>query len=98
MTAETGNHAVAAEDPEARMQIGPAFKDAAIAALVAFGLFAPIMGFRTIQLGGRIVLDQNWMSVAWAVGIVFFGRLAVRLFWNPMRVRRRGKIASPAVT
>lgn len=95
MTAETGTTLA---PPSNRPDFAAALKDAAIAGLIAFGLFAPIMGLRTVQTGGRIVLLENWTSVAWAVGIVFFGRLFLHLVWQPMRASRAARPASPAVT
>ncbi|RXF72998.1 high-affinity branched-chain amino acid ABC transporter permease LivM [Hansschlegelia zhihuaiae] len=67
-----------------------ALKDAAITALIAFGLAAPMMGLVTVQVGGDLALEQHWDRVAWAVGIVFVGRLILNLtLWRPGRVRTK---------
>jgi branched-chain amino acid transport system permease protein len=80
----------ASEGP-ATSRIISAVTDAAIAALVALVLFAPLMGLRTQQHSGGIVLQPNWTSVAWAVGIVFVGRLFLRLtVWRTRPVPRAG--------
>jgi branched-chain amino acid transport system permease protein len=58
----------------------PAVKQAAFAALVTFGLCIPIVAWGTRQdLNNRLVLDPRWDAVAWAVAIVFVGRLLVAL-------------------
>lgn len=60
--------------------LGPALKDAAFAALVTFGLCIPIVAYGTRQdMSNRLVLDPRWDAVAWAVAIVFVGRLLVAL-------------------
>ncbi len=58
----------------------PALKEAAFAALVTFGLCIPIVAWETQQdLNNRLVLNPRWDAVAWAVAIVFVGRLLVSL-------------------
>jgi branched-chain amino acid transport system permease protein len=67
-----------------------ALKDAVVTALIAFGLAAPMMGLVTVQVGGDLGLEQHWDRVAWAVGIVFVGRLILNLtLWRPGRVRTK---------
>lgn len=55
-------------------------KDAAVGALVAFGLFAMLIGMKTEVGIGGLSIEYRWSAVAIAVGIVFFGRLALNLF------------------
>jgi branched-chain amino acid transport system permease protein len=60
--------------------LGPALKEAAFAALITFGLCIPIVAYGTRQdINNRLVLDARWDAVAWAVVIVFVGRLLVAL-------------------
>ncbi len=60
--------------------LGPALKEAAFAALITFGLCIPIVAWGTRQdMNNRLVLDPRWDAVAWAVAIVFVGRLLVTL-------------------
>jgi branched-chain amino acid transport system permease protein len=69
--------------------LGPALKEAAFAALVTFGLCIPIIAWETQQdLNNRLVLNPRWDAVAWAVAIVFIGRLLVAL--NKQRRARGG--------
>jgi branched-chain amino acid transport system permease protein len=58
----------------------PALKEAAFAALVTLGLCIPIIAYGTRQdLNNRLILDPRWDAVAWAVALVFLGRLLVAL-------------------
>lgn len=60
--------------------LAPALKEAAFAALITFGLCIPIIAWGTRQdLNNRLILDARWDAVAWAVAIVFVGRLLVTL-------------------
>jgi branched-chain amino acid transport system permease protein len=52
-----------------------AAKDALLAGLVAFGLFAPVVGLVTVQnMANRLVLETRWPVVAAMVAIVIVGR------------------------
>ncbi|MBV9079124.1 MAG: high-affinity branched-chain amino acid ABC transporter permease LivM [Methylobacteriaceae bacterium] len=80
--APTGDAALATdrEAAPARVDLGAAFKDAALAALVTLGLAFPILALRTREgPTGGLILDQRWGLVAIACGIVFAVRLALRL-------------------
>jgi branched-chain amino acid transport system permease protein len=63
--------------------LGATLKDAAIAALVAFGLFSLIVGFRSESgtTGALELLGRPW-TLAVLVGLVFAGRLAVVLLYR----------------
>ncbi|MBR0670121.1 high-affinity branched-chain amino acid ABC transporter permease LivM [Neoroseomonas soli] len=62
-----------------------ALKDAVLTALIALGLFAPIVGLRTdVSPTGGLMLRQRWGDVAILVGLAFAGRLAL-LAWRAMR-------------
>jgi branched-chain amino acid transport system permease protein len=78
-------HAVAERRPtaEAGHVLVAALKDAAIAALIAFGLFSLILGFRT-ETGpiGALELIPRPALLASAVGLVFIGRLAAVLLYH----------------
>ena len=65
--------------------LAAAAKDAAITALVALGLFIPIVGLRTdVGPSGGLVLRQRWGDVAILVALAFGLRLAL-LAWRAMR-------------
>lgn len=71
-----------------------ALKDAALTALVALGLFIPMVGLRTdVGPTGELVLRQRWGDVAILVGLAFAGRLAM-LAWRA--ARPEAKPPSPA--
>ncbi|MBP0466524.1 high-affinity branched-chain amino acid ABC transporter permease LivM [Roseomonas sp. PWR1] len=62
-----------------------AVKDAAITALVALGLFIPIVGLRTdVSSAGTLHLRARWGDVAILVALAFAGRLAL-LTWRGLR-------------
>ncbi|MFJ5369349.1 high-affinity branched-chain amino acid ABC transporter permease LivM [Bosea sp. CER48] len=68
-----------------------ALKEAGFAALVTLGLCIPIVAWGTRQnMDNVLVLDPRWDAVAWAVGIVFIGRLLVAL---RQQGRKDGKAA-----
>jgi branched-chain amino acid transport system permease protein len=67
-----------------------ALKDAGIAALIAFGVAAPMMGLRTVQGQGGLTLNPRFDTVAIAVAAVFVGRLLLNLLWQ-----RRTAISVP---
>jgi len=87
-----------------------ALKDAAITALIALGLFAPIVGLRTdVGQTGELILRQRWGDVAILVGLAFAGRLAL-LGWRRYRgepkppsaarteaIRRAGTFVAPVL-
>ena len=58
-----------------------ALRDAGLAALVAFGLFVPLVGLRTdVSPTGGLFLRTRWIDVAIVCGIVFLGRLVLTLW------------------
>jgi branched-chain amino acid transport system permease protein len=75
--------------------VASAVRDAAIATLVAFGLFVAMVGLRTdVAPTGALMLRQRWGEVALLCGLVFAGRLLVSL-WG---VRPHSIGASPALS
>ncbi|MGJ3262174.1 MAG: DUF3382 domain-containing protein, partial [Salinarimonas sp.] len=75
--------------PVGGIDVAHVLKDAVFSAIIALGLFGVIMGLKTEQAPGGLVLEQNWERVIWAVGIVFVGRLVLNLtIWR----RPGGKI------
>ncbi|HYF07284.1 MAG TPA: high-affinity branched-chain amino acid ABC transporter permease LivM [Acetobacteraceae bacterium] len=86
-----------------------AVKDAAITALIAAGLFIPMVGLRTdVGPSGGLVLRERWGAVAILVVLAFAGRLGM-LYWRALRgeaprvpsrrreemMRRAGKAVAP---
>jgi branched-chain amino acid transport system permease protein len=66
-----------------------ALKDAAIAALLAFGLFLPLIGLRTTQdMRNELTLETRWPLLLALVAIVAAGSLANSLVITPWRARR----------
>ncbi|MBP0445526.1 high-affinity branched-chain amino acid ABC transporter permease LivM [Roseomonas sp. SSH11] len=69
-------------------------RDAGIAALVALGLFVPLVGLRTDvgPMGGGLIIRTRWADVAILVALVFAGRLALNL-WESFRPERKPQTA-----
>ena len=59
-------------------------RDAALSALVAFGLFGPMIGLKTEVGVAAIELTYRPIAVLIAVALVFFGRLGL-LAWKSTR-------------
>jgi branched-chain amino acid transport system permease protein len=63
--------------------VARALKDALATALILLCLTAPLIGLRSQQAGGTLVLGQNWEPVLWIMAIGFAGRLLLNLtLWN----------------
>jgi len=74
---------------EKRIDIARALKDAALAGLLAFGLFLPLIGFQTVtNMRNELVLDTRWPLLLVFVAIVAGGRLLFALLIVPWRARR----------
>ena len=87
---------MAAEPPNAprrgTLTLAGSLRDAGIAALVAFALFGPIVGMRTVTgRANNLTLPYEWLQVAVIVAAVFFGRLLLQHFvWNTNRPKKAG--------
>ena len=75
-----------------RLEFVGAVKDAGIAAVLAFGLFLPLIGLRTTQdIRNELTLDTRWPLLFTLVGIVAAGSLVNSLVIAPWRARRAAK-------
>jgi branched-chain amino acid transport system permease protein len=72
-----------------------ALRDALLSAIVALGLFGPIVGLVTTNGDRGLSLDPRPIATAVVVGLVFFGRLLV-LSWRG-RTRREATAANRAL-
>lgn len=61
-------------------KVAASFKDAVIAALIAFALFSFIIGLKTETKPGGLELTQRWDLVAILVAVIFAGRFLLNLF------------------
>ena len=66
--------------------MNPALRDAGISALVALGLFGPMIGLRTESNGGPLYLVGRPALLILTVALVFAGRLAILTFRQPRNV------------
>jgi branched-chain amino acid transport system permease protein len=79
------------------VNVADAVKDAAIAAAIAFGLFLPLIGFRTVQdMRNELVLETRWPLLFAMVGIIAAARLLGSLVVAPWLAERRARPATPA--
>src|SRR5664279_4517986 len=83
-----------------RSKLKRAFTDAGITALLAFGLFLPLIAFETEQdIRNELILTTRWPLFFAIVGIVGFGRLFYSLTlepWLRQRALRPAAVAQPA--
>src|ERR1700730_4810305 len=85
---------MSAETQISRVDVVRALRDAGWTALLAFGLFLPLIGFQTVQnINRELVLDTRFGLLAIFVAIVAGGRLTYSLVIAPWRARA---VARPA--
>src|SRR5581483_2135181 len=73
-----------------------ALKEAGLAAIVAFALALPLVGFETADEGGSVVVRTRFDWVAIGVAAVFVGRLVLALWpaeWKLHQKRERRHVA-----
>ncbi|MCK8783920.1 high-affinity branched-chain amino acid ABC transporter permease LivM [Roseomonas sp. NAR14] len=63
--------------PRAAAPVAGALREAGLAALVALGLFGPMVGLRTEPGAGGLMLVQRWPTVALLCAMVFVGRFGL---------------------
>jgi branched-chain amino acid transport system permease protein len=81
--------------PAPRADLLRALKDAGLAALLAFALFLPLIGFKTVQnMRNELALETRWPLLFTFVAIVGLGRLFYLLVLAP-RLARRSRSATP---
>ena len=79
-----------------RVDLTRALRDAGVTALVAFGLFLPLIGLQTVtNFRNDLILITRWPLLLATVGIVGFGRLAYSLAIEPRLSTRRLRRAHP---
>jgi branched-chain amino acid transport system permease protein len=79
-----------ANGPQSRsVDVARALRDAGLTALIAFGLFLPLIGFLTVQdVSNNLILTTRWPLLLSIVAVVGVGRLAYALLIEP-RVKQR---------
>ena len=83
--------------PLSRLDVGRALRDAGWTALLAFGLFLPLIGFRTVQnISRELVLDTRFGLLAIFIAIVAAGRLVYSLVLAPWLARAAARSAPTA--
>src|SRR5436190_22951422 len=75
-----------------RTDIAHALKESAVAGLIAFGLFLPLIGFHAVQdIRNELVLETRWPLLAAFVILTMAGRLFGCLVVTPWRERRAAR-------
>src|SRR5262249_4095402 len=84
--------------PAKRVETARALRDAGVTALLAFGLFLPLVGFQTVtDVRNDLILITRWPLLFTVVAIVGVGRLAYSLGIEPwLRERALRPSAEPA--
>ena len=78
--------------------LAAALRDAGLTALIAFGLFLPLVGFHAVQsFRNELILATRWPLLLAITAIVGIGRLVVSLFIAPRIKRRAMRPAATAV-
>jgi branched-chain amino acid transport system permease protein len=90
---EKADASSAAFTASAKATLAGAFKDAGVAALIAFGLFLPLIGFHAVQnIRNELALETRFPLLAAVVGAVAAGRL----LFSFATAWRRGRRQFPA--
>ncbi len=75
--------------PEKRVDLARALRDAGVTALLAFGLFLPLIGFQTItDIRNNLILTTRWPLLFAIVAAVGVGRLVYSLVVEPWLQQR----------
>ena len=83
---------VEARQSQTRNDLAHALKDAGASALIAFGLFLPLIGFHAVQdIRNELVLETRWPLLAAFVILTMAGRLFGCLVVTPWRERRAAR-------
>src|SRR5271157_1847899 len=83
--------------PAKRVDAVRALRDAGFTALLAFGLFLPLIGFQTIvDFHNNLVLNTRWPLLFSIVAVVGVGRLAYSLVAEPWLQQRKLRPAAAA--
>src|SRR5258707_10588278 len=87
-----------ASPPASRVDLARALRQTAITALIAFGLFLPLIGFNTVQnIRNELVLETRWLLLLAIVAIIAglpFLHLVVVAPLRAERARTRSRPAS----
>ena len=72
-----------------RVDVARALREAGVTALLAFGMFLPLIGFETAQnIRNELILETRWPLLFAIVAIVGVGRLAYSLVFEPWLKQR----------
>src|SRR5450830_1215384 len=73
-----------------RVDVARALREAGVTALLAFGMFLPLIGFQTVQnIRNELILTTRWPLLFAITAIVGACRLAYALAFEPWLMQRR---------
>jgi branched-chain amino acid transport system permease protein len=88
---------MAKKSGQTRVDVVRAVKEAALAGLLAVGLFVPLIGFQTVtNMRNELELETRWPLLFTFVAIVAGGRLAYALLGAPWLARRAERPRAPS--
>jgi branched-chain amino acid transport system permease protein len=88
---------MAGDAPGTRVDTARALKDAGATALLAFGLFLPLVGFQTTtDVRNDLILTTRWPLLFTVVAVAGAGRLAYALVVEPWLRQRAFRAPAPA--
>src|SRR5882672_3913070 len=77
------------DEAAARPNLIRALRETAVTALLAFGLFLPLIGFNTVQnIRNELVLETRWPLLLTLVALIAAGRFVHVLIIVPALARR----------
>src|SRR5436853_1497720 len=83
-------------EPSAATDIAGALRETAITALLAFGLFLPLIGFNTVQnIRNELVLETRW-PLLFAIVAIIAGLRLLHLAIAPLVAERAPTPSRPA--
>ncbi len=80
--------------PRQESSLAHALKEAALAGIVALGMFGPLIGIETLQnINNQLVIRTRWPALFLVVAIVAIGRFVLAMYLRPyLRARRRTRL------
>src|SRR5690349_10276795 len=86
-----------AKSASAQSRLDPAaiIKDTALTGIIAFAIFGPIIGLKTVSIGNSLTLQSRWGLVAALVAVTRAGRLLLNVFvWSRPQAQAGTSVSS----
>lgn len=80
---------------QSRLDPAAIIKDTALTGIIAFAIFGPIIGLKTVSIGNSLTLQSRWGLVAALVAITMAGRLLLNIFvWSRPQAQAGTSVSS----